>query len=839
MSASKSILQAEHYQPQVLEPQWQHTWESTGQFRTNTADTTRPKYYALSMFPYPSGRLHMGHVRNYTLTDVIARFKKMQGFNVLHPIGWDSFGLPAENAAIDRGVPPAEWTLDNIAHMTAQLKALGLMYDWERQVTSCLPDYYRWTQWLFLTLYARGLAYKKESLVNWSVNLNTVLANEQVVDGKCWRTGGPVIKKSLNQWFFKITDYAERLLDNLPDLTEWPDKVALMQRHWIGRSTGVEVDFAVVDHADAPPIRIYTTRPDTIFGVTYMVLAPEHPMVDALTAPAQREAVEAYRAQARNLSEMDRLASNRPKTGVPLGSDCINPFNGECVPVWIADYALADYGTGAVMAVPAHDERDFAFSKKFDLPMRRVITESTDVAADAPVTEAFMDPGVLVNSGAFDGQPSEAAKATIIAHVASEGFGNKKIQYRLRDWLVSRQRYWGVPIPIIHCVACGEVPVPEADLPLQLPTDVAFSGKGTSPLASSESFVNTPCPTCGQPAQRETDTMDTFVCSSWYYLRYLDPKNAAQPFDPEIIKHWMPVDQYVGGVEHAILHLMYSRFIMMALHDADWTDGDEPFARLLTQGMVLKDGAKMSKSKGNVVDPDAILKEYGADTARFFILSDSPPEADFDWKETAVEGCYKFLLRTWRMVTGHKAAMTAATGVPLPAYDAMTGDDRLLYQWTQKTIAGVTRDIDESFQFNTVISKLREFSAAIGKIELDDDDSPNPVYRHAVLTLLALLAPITPHLAEELWHRLEAEGSVHSQPWPTADAQALTADTVEVVVQINGKIRERLQVAPSADKATLEAMAIALPKIAEMLAGQTVIKTIVVPGKLVNVVVRP
>ena len=848
------FLQSAAYTPQQLEPHWQSVWDTEQLYTTDTHATDKPPFYALSMFPYPSGRLHMGHVRNYTLTDVIARIQRMRGFNVLHPMGWDSFGLPAENAAIDRGIPPAEWTFSNIATMTQQLKALGLAYDWDRQVFTCREDYYRWTQWVFLQLHKQGLAYKKEATVNWSVLLETVLANEQVVDGKCWRTGGPVVKKQLSQWFLKITDYAQRLLDNLDTLTEWPEKVTLMQNNWINRSVGAEVAFPLLDATKKPTgerISIFTTRPDTIFGVTYMVLAPEHPLLETITTPEHREAVLAYREAAQHRSEIDRTADDKDKTGVPTGAFCQNPYTGQSIPVWVSDYVLMDYGTGAVMAVPAHDARDWAFAKTFNLPIQKVIAPT---AGDTtPLTEVDTRYGVLVNSGQFDGLSSEDAKTAIVNHGEQAGFAKGRVQFRLRDWLISRQRYWGCPIPMIHCDACGSVPVLEDQLPVMLPTDVDFKAntlstlKGQSPLASSPTFLHTSCPSCGKPAQRETDTMDTFMCSSWYYLRYLDPHNTEQALNPELIARWMPVDQYVGGIEHAILHLLYSRFLMMALSDATGIAGKggsvEPFKRLLTQGMVLKDGAKMSKSKGNIVDPDAILADYGADTARFFILSDSPPAADFDWKDSGVEGCYKFLHKVWRLVTGHAAAVNLATPAAAPTYASLQGDDRALMQTLHKTITGIDRDLAHDFQFNTVISKLRELVNALQQYANSHTDalqSPHPLFAHCIETLLLMLAPIAPHMTESLWETLAARatrGSVHTQVWPEVIADALVADSVTVVVQINGKLRDRLEVPAGLDKTALEAQALATPKIIDLLVGQPPKKVIVVPDKLVNIVV--
>ncbi|MEB3287924.1 MAG: leucine--tRNA ligase [Vampirovibrionales bacterium] len=847
--ALPSILQIKGYNPQATETKWQKAWEAQGQFRTDTADKNKPKYYALSMFPYPSGRLHMGHVRNYAITDVIARFKKMNGFNVLHPIGWDSFGLPAENAAIKNNASPKKWTFDNIAFMSEQMKRMGLSYDWDREVYTCREDYYQWTQWLFLYLYDKGLAYKKEAPVNWCNECNTVLANEQVIDGRCWRDDSLVVKKRLNQWFFKITDYADRLLENLPQLTGWPDRVTLMQKNWINRSTGAEIEFSVENKPDTR-IAVFTTRPDTIFGATYMVLAPEHPLVAELTTPEQKQAVDAYIKATQLKSEIERTATDKEKTGVALGTFTINPYTQKKMPIWISDYALAEYGTGALMAVPAHDERDFAFAKKFSLPIEVVVQNPNNPPNNPNVVsdDVYTDYGTLINSGEFDGLSSEEAKEKITAFAEQNGFGQARVQYRLRDWLVSRQRYWGAPIPILYCDACGAVPVPKDQLPVLLPEDVDFSVTGKSPIETSKSFQqNVNCPSCAKPARRETDTMDTFVCSSWYYLRFLDPHNTEKPFDPDIIKRWMPVDQYVGGIEHAILHLMYSRFFMMALHDGDCLGfakedkkGDEPFANLLTQGMVLKDGAKMSKSKGNVVAPDDIFNEFGADTARFFILSDSPPQADFDWKDSGVEGCFKFLTRVWRLFDEYfkTAAKLEDDQIALPAYDQMGGEIRSLYQLVNKTVAGVSEDIEKEFQFNTVISKIREFVNALGKVSSETQQSP--VYTVALINLLKLLAPIAPHLSEDLWAGLglyDEIGSIHLQAWPKVDVQALTADAVEVVVQINGKLRDKFQATPSTPKEELEAKAKASPKIQEYLAGKEIKKIIVVPGKLVNIVV--
>ena len=632
----------EGYFPQEIEKRWQEKWEKENVFHTPD-ESDKPKYFALSMFPYPSGKLHMGHVRNYTITDVIARFKKAKGFNVLHPMGWDSFGLPAENAAMKHGANPETWTDENIAYMTKQLKMLGLSYDWQREVTTCKPDYYKWTQWLFLQLYKKGLAYKKEAAVNWCETCGTVLANEQVIDGKCWRCDSIVEKKYLSQWFFKITDYAERLLDDLKLLDGWGDNVKTMQANWIGKSQGAIFRFKVKE-VEGLEVPVYTTRPDTVHGITYLVVAPEYKDIEKLTTPENKAAVEEYRANARKLTEIERLSTDREKTGVPLGTHCINPFTGEEFPLWTADYALVEYGTGAVMAVPTHDERDYAFAKKYNMPLKVVIQnpENPSDCSDAAYTEE----GILVNSNEFNGMKNTEAKKAITQKAVDEGFGEFKTHYRLRDWLISRQRYWGAPIPIIYCDKCGIVPEKEEN-----PKDVDFSVVGKSPITTSPTFAETTCPICGGKARREMDTMDTFVCSSWYYMRYSDPKNSELPFAKTLVDKWLPVDQYVGGIEHAILHLLYSRFFTKALKDLGLLSFDEPFKNLLTQGMVLKDGSKMSKSKGNTVDPDEIFENYGADTARLFILSDSPPARDFDWSDAGVEGCYKFLNRVWRLVS--------------------------------------------------------------------------------------------------------------------------------------------------------------------------------------------
>ena len=826
----------ENYFPQEIEKKWQKFWDENDAFNV-PEDSDKPKYYALSMFPYPSGKLHMGHVRNYTITDVIARFKKAQGFNVLHPMGWDSFGLPAENAAMKHGANPETWTDENIAYMTKQLKMLGLSYDWKREVATCKPDYYKWTQWLFLQLYKKGLAYKKEAAVNWCEECGTVLANEQVIDGKCWRCDNVVEKKYLSQWFFKITEYADVLLEDLDKLSGWGDNVKTMQANWIGKSHGAILRFKVVDMPDGSEMEIpvYTTRPDTAHGITYLVVAPEYKDIEKLTTEENKLAVEEYRANARKMSEIERLSTERVKTGVPLGTHCLNPLTGETFPLWTADYALVEYGTGAVMAVPTHDTRDYDFAKKFNLPMKVVIQnpENPSDCKDSAYTEA----GVLVNSGEFNGMPNEEAKKAITEKAVREGFGEFKTQFRLRDWLISRQRYWGAPIPVVYCDKCGIVPVPDEQLPVLLPKDVDFSVVGKSPITTSPTFAQTICPHCGAPARRETDTMDTFVCSSWYYLRYSDPKNADKPFDRETVNKWLPVDQYVGGIEHAILHLLYSRFFTKALRDLGLLDFDEPFKNLLTQGMVLKDGSKMSKSKGNTVDPDEIFENYGADTARLFILSDSPPARDFDWSDAGVEGCYKFLNRVWRLIATNANDISLDYKLEFPLSKA--NDD--MVRNVHIAIKGITNDIANDFQFNTVISKYRELTNAIydwrnAKGEMDDEDKA--VLSFAVLSLIKLMSPVAVHLSEEAWAELGGKTSIHDEPWCEWDENLAKASSITLVVQINGKVKDKIEVDEALSQEELKAEAMASQKVKELTEGKEIVKVIVVPKKLVNIVVR-
>jgi leucyl-tRNA synthetase len=866
------VTEASRYRPELIEARWQQTWAEQGLDRTparGDAAEGEP-FYALSMFPYPSGNLHMGHVRNYVITDVIARTARMRGHRVLHPMGWDAFGLPAENAAIERGVEPGDWTDRNIASMREQLRQLGLSIDWDRELTTCHSDYYRWTQWLFLQFLEAGLAYRREATVNWDPVDQTVLANEQVDgEGRSWRSGALVEKRQLRQWFLKITAYADQLLDDLPKLEGWPERVRTMQANWIGRSSGAELDFAVVDQEGQPSgetITVFTTRPDTVFGVSYVVLAPEHPLVARLATADQAIAVEAFCDLVSRQSDQERTAEDGPKRGVPIGARVRNPANGELVPLWIADYVLAEYGTGAVMGVPAHDQRDFLFARRHELPVRQVIIpEGSD--EHAYEGGAWTEPGVLIHSGRFDGLASSAAKGAITAAAEAEGWGRGKVQYRLRDWLISRQRYWGCPIPVIHCDSCGVVPVPADQLPVELPRQVAFSGKGASPLAQLEDWVNVACPCCGQPARRETDTMDTFMCSSWYYLRYSDPHNTALPFERSKVDRWLPVDQYVGGIEHAILHLLYSRFFTKVLRDRDLLGFDEPFTRLLTQGMVqgityknshsgryiapadVSDPTdprdpntgevlevffeKMSKSKYNGVDPAAVIDRYGADTARMFILFKAPPEKDLEWDDADVEGQFRFLQRIWRLVEGALArGLSLADGSALAVQDCSPAE-RDLRRAVHTAISAISEDLSGDYQFNTAVSELMKLSNAMGE---HLEAAGVPVAAEALVSLLILLAPFAPHLAEELWQKLGGSGSVHQQRWPVADPAALIRDTIPLVIQIKGKVRGNLEVPADADKATLEKLALESEVAARWLEGKAPSRVIVVPGKLVNLV---
>ena len=823
------MLEKEYY-PQQIEKKWFDIWEKENPYKVDN-NSPKPKYFALSMFPYPSGKLHMGHVRNYTITDVVARFKTAQGYNVLHPMGWDSFGLPAENAAIQHGANPQTWTLDNIAYMKTQLKKLGLSVDWDREVTTCLPEYYKWTQWLFLQLYKKGLAYKKTAPVNWCEKCSTVLANEQVIDGKCWRCDSEVTKKNLSQWFFKITDYAEELLQDLDKLKGWGDNVKTMQANWIGKSKGTILKFKVAE-LDNVEIPVYTTRADTAYGITYLVVAPEYKDIEKLTTPENKQAVEEYRQNAKKLSEIERLSTERVKTGVPLGTHIINPFTGRKCPVWVADYALVDYGTGAVMAVPYHDSRDFAFAKKYNLPMIQVI-DGDDFEADKVYENK--ENTRLINSGEFNGLGYTEAKQKISEYAVKNGFGEFKTQYRLRDWLISRQRYWGAPIPIIYCPHCGEVAVDEKDLPVMLPTDVDFSVQGKSPIETSPTFKKCICPKCGAEATRDTDTMDTFVCSSWYYLRYSDARNSEKCFDRDLVNKWLPVDQYIGGIEHAILHLLYSRFFTKALRDCNLLDFDEPFSNLLTQGMVLKDGSKMSKSKGNTVDPDDIYKNYGADTARLFILSDSPPARDFDWTDAGVEGCYKFICRIYRLFSKFQDKINLNYNFDIKS---LSKKDEDMVREVHISIKRITNDIENEFQFNTVISRYREFTNAIYEYTKDENAINNDVLSFALLTLLKLVSPVCVFMAEEIYSSLGATTSIHKEAWPKYDDDLAKKSAITLIVQVNGKIKDKIEAQDGLSNDELEKLAEKSEKVSEAIKGKAIVKTIVVPNKLVNIVVK-
>lgn len=821
------------YEFKDIEEKWQKKWEAENAFQIKE-DRNKPKYYALEMFPYPSGNLHMGHVRNYSIGDVVARYKKMQGFNVLHPMGWDSFGLPAENAAIKHGTPPADWTWSNIDNMRDQLKRLGFSYDWNREVATAKPDYYKFTQWMFLQLYRHGLAYKKKSYVNWCPSCQTVLANEQVVNGKCERCKSEVGKKDLEQWFFKITDYAQRLLDDIDKLDGWPDKVKSMQANWIGRSEGAEMKFRV-DGTDRE-LTVYTTRPDTIFGVSYMVIAPEHPIVEELiSGKPQEDECRAFIQKVQHQSEIVRSATDTEKEGVFTGCYMINPFTEEKIPLYLANYVFLDYGTGIVMGVPAHDQRDFDFAKKYNLPIRIVIQPEGQNMKSEEMTEAFAAEGIMENSGEFNGLGNQEALQKMIERAEELGIGKRKVNFRLRDWLISRQRYWGAPIPVVYCPHCGTVEVPEEQLPVMLPENVKFTGQGKSPLSECPEFVNTTCPKCGAPAKRETDTMDTFVCSSWYFLRYTDPHNTEMPFDKEKADYWMNVDQYIGGVEHAILHLLYARFFTKALHDFGYVDCQEPFANLLTQGMVLKDGTKMSKSVGNVVSPEEIISKYGADTARLFILFAAPPERDLDWNDTAVEGAYRFLNRVWRAVDELATEMVSEK----IQVDQLDEAEKKLRFAVHTSVKKVTEDCDR-FSFNTAISSIMEMVNALYayKENTPKEKYNRPVLTEAVENLIVLLSPFVPHITYELWEMIGRKEDLSSYPWPKADLNALVVSEIEIAVQINGKIRDKIRISPDLTPDAMKETALANEKVQELIAGKEIVKCIAVPKKLINIVVK-
>ncbi|MCC0635509.1 MULTISPECIES: leucine--tRNA ligase [unclassified Clostridioides] len=803
------------YNFKQVESKWQKIWKDNDQYKMDTAQTEKPNYYTLEMFPYPSGKIHMGHVRNYSIGDVVARFKKMEGYNVLHPMGWDSFGLPAENAAIKHGIHPHKWTMENIEEMKEQLNLLGLSYDWDKEVATSTPEYYRFTQEIFLKFLEHGLAYKKKSYVNWCPSCETVLANEQVVQGACERCKSTVLKKDLEQWYFKTTEFAEELLNDLDTLDGWPEKVKIMQRNWIGKSTGADLVFDI-DGTDKS-MTVFTTRPDTTYGVTYMVLAPEHELVKELVAGTEYEAdVEAFVQKMHTMTEIERTAADVEKEGMFIGRYVINPLNGKKVPLWIANYVLVEYGTGAIMAVPAHDERDRDFAEKYNLDIIDVITEDNK----------------MINSEEFDGLDASEGFEGIINKLEKEGRGKRTINYRLRDWLVSRQRYWGCPIPVVYCDECGIVPVKKEDLPVLLPTDVEFTGKGESPLTTSKQFMSATCPHCGKPARREVDTMDTFVDSSWYFLRYVDNKNEDEPFSKDLVNRWHPVDQYIGGVEHAIMHLLYARWFVKAFKSMGMVDFDEPFKNLLTQGMVLMDGSKMSKSKGNTVSPMDIIDEYGADTARLFVLFAAPPERDLDWSEQGVDGCFRFLNRVYRLVD--ELADVFKKDVE---FGELSSQDKDMRYTIHSTLKKVTVDLSEKFGFNTAISALMELINDMYKYK-ELDNINEAVIKEGVQTIVTIISPFAPHLGEELWTMIGQEGSVFDIDWPKYDEKALVKDEIEVVVQVNGKVRGKLTVSSNISKEDMEKVALEDEKIKALVEDKTIVKVVAVPKKLVNIVVK-
>ena len=836
------------YKPQELDRKWQARWTESRAFEVEI-DSSRPKFYCLEMFAYPSGHAHVGHVRNYIIGDICARMKRMRGYNVLHPFGWDAFGLPAENAAIKTGTHPEVSTFNNINHMKGQLQRLGISYAWEREIATCLPEYYRFNQWIFLKMFERGLAYRKRSTVNWCPVDNTVLANEQVVDGACWRCGTIVEQRSLEQWFFKITAYADELLAGLETLKEWPEKVVVMQRNWIGRSEGARLKFPVANSPDLE-IEVFTTRIDTIYGATFVVLAPEHPLVEKFAAMAADPA--AFKAEVQAFRSQDKEARLGGKEGINTGQFAINPFTGENVPIWIGNFVLAEYGTGAIMAVPAHDERDFEFARKYHLPIRIVVRSAETPATADDLTDATTNYGKLVDSGEYSGAEAPAVITRMIADAEKRGIGKGEIQYRLKDWGISRQRYWGTPIPVIYCEKDGVVGVPYEQLPVELPKVAQFTGRGDSPLASIPDFVNVKCPKCGGPARRETDTMDTFVDSSWYFLRFADPKNRELPFSKEAGKYWMPVDFYSGGVEHAILHLLYSRFFTRILRDVGLIAFDEPFKRLLTQGMVLKDGNVMSKSKGNVVDPDTMLEKYGADALRLYVMFVAPPEKEVEWSDAGLEGSFRFLVRVWRIVD-HWTGPIRAEGKGLKAEGPEFSDgERALRRKTHDTIRRATVDIEERMHLNTAVSSMMELVNelyAFSETTPQGQPSKNPpvgavvrpqtlaVMREALDALVVMISPFAPHTAEELWQMLGHADGLTRAMWPAFDAEVAKAEEVIVPVQINGKIRARLTVPAGIDDTELQKLVLADAAVQTHIAGKTIRKVVVAKGPLVSVVV--
>jgi leucyl-tRNA synthetase len=830
------------YNFKSIEVKWQKYWEENKSFKAEI-DSSKQKYYLLEMFPYPSGRIHMGHVRNYGIGDAVARFMRMKGFNVLHPIGWDAFGLPAENAAIQNKSHPAQWTEENIAAMQVQLRSLGLSYDWDREIATCRPEYYRWNQWCFLKFYEKGLVYRKKSQINWCNSCNTVLANEQVVDGCCWRCDGEVEDRFQEGWFFKITDYADRLLEGCDRLSgKWPEQVLTMQSNWIGKSYGAEVDFNIKDQNEV--IKVFTTRPDTLYGATFMVLAPEHPLVTKLSLGTKQETeVNEFINKVKQEDKVNRASETGEKSGVFTGVYAVNPLTGEDIPVWSANFVLMDYGTGAIMSVPAHDQRDLDFALKYDLPVRIVI-QSTETSLDeSNMKKAFSASGVMVNSGAFNGLSSDEAKKKVCDYLEEIKVGKASVNFRLRDWGVSRQRYWGTPIPIIQCDQCGLIPVPEDQLPVKLPLDVDLGNRGQSPLKTFADFFETQCPSCGKAARRETDTLDTFVCSSWYFNRYTSASNDQFAFNKDDLDYWMPVDQYIGGIEHAILHLLYSRFFHLVFKDLGLIKSDEPFDHLLTQGMVIKDGTKMSKSKGNVVDPDEIIQSYGADTARLFILFAAPPTKDLEWSNQGVEGCYRFLKRVWRIFHDFLDDIKCVDTIH-EDYETDSKELRELRRVTHVTIRRVTDDIQTRMQFNTAISAIMEFVNYLytfrGSWDLTKDNTNGaiPLVRESFNTLILLLSPFAPHIAEEMWSLLDHKTSVVQVEWPVFNKKFTITEELLIVIQLNGKVKQRINVSASASQEDIKSLALSDSKIREQIKGKEIKKVIIVPGKLVNIVVK-
>ncbi|GAB6057070.1 leucine--tRNA ligase [Desulfonatronum parangueonense] len=836
----------DRYDPQSVEIKWQRIWEEQGTFHSET-DAALPKYYVLEMFPYPSGRIHIGHARVYSIGDAVARLKRMQGFNVLHPMGWDAFGLPAENAAIKHGVHPAKWTMENIDTMRSQLQRMGYSLDWRREVTTCLPEYYRWEQLFFLKFLEQGLAYRHKAAQNWCESCNTVLANEQVENGLCWRCDTKVEQKELTQWFLRITKYAEELLQDLDGLEGgWPERVVSMQRNWIGKSIGAEIEFALVEPAPGGTrsIRVFTTRQDTVCGATFMSLAAEHPLVEELIAGSSREAeVRAFCDKVRNMDKMVRGAEDLEKEGVFTGRYCLNPFTGRKMPIWVANFVLMGYGTGAAMAVPAHDQRDFEFARKYDLEVLPVIIPEGQTMDGATMTEARPEPGLLVDSGPFTGMDNEAAKAAVADHLEEHGLGRRAINYRLRDWNISRQRYWGAPIPVMYCETCGVVPEKEENLPVVLPLDLQVRADGRSPLPDAQEFVRTTCNLCGGPARRETDTMDTFVESSWYFLRYTAPWEDGKPFRSEDLAYWCPVDQYIGGVEHAILHLLYARFWVKALRDLGYVAMDEPFQALLAQGMVLKDGAKMSKSKGNVVSPDEMTQRYGADAVRLFLLFAAPAERDLDWSDSGIEGAQRFTHRLWRLVTELAPDLSAVAPCSASAQDAQSAgvpEAVTLRRKEHATVVKVAGDIADRFQFNTAIAAVMELVNTMYQVKdvLRTTEAGKKMLSSAVASTLVVLSPVTPHLCEEMWQLMGHADLLSRQSWPTHDPQALIQDEVTIVVQVDGKVRSKMTVAADASGEQVQREALASENIQKHISGREIAKMIFVPGKLLNIVTR-